>query len=90
MMLADDSAGRRGIHASYRSPPFKDHQTILKRHLGLVRRFRVPWLHPDLCPFNAGPHWLGGYNEVSTGAWDCVAPVATCDAKYPPTVHVSP
>ena len=30
-------------------------------------RFRVPWASSDLCPFNTGPHWLGGYNEVSTG-----------------------
>ena len=30
-------------------------------------RFRVPWASSDLCPFNTGSHWLGGYNEVSTG-----------------------
>ncbi|CAL5228024.1 g11087 [Coccomyxa viridis] len=29
--------------------------------------FAEPWSHPDLCPFNVGPHWLGGYNEVSSG-----------------------
>ena len=30
--------------------------------------FDEPWVHDDLCPFNAGPHWLGGYNEVSIGS----------------------
>ncbi|CAL5222059.1 g4358 [Coccomyxa viridis] len=29
--------------------------------------FKEPWLHPELCPFNVGPHWLGGYDEVSIG-----------------------
>lgn len=24
-------------------------------------------MHPDLCPFNTGPHWLGGYNEATSG-----------------------
>ena len=30
-------------------------------------RWRTPWAHPELCPFNVGPHWLGGYQEVNTG-----------------------
>ncbi len=30
-------------------------------------RWRTPWAHPELCPFNVGPHWLGRYQEVVTG-----------------------
>ena len=34
---------------------------------GCSCRWRTPWAHPELCPFNVGPHWLGGYQEVNTG-----------------------
>ena len=35
--------------------------------IGLPCSFDEPWLHPELCPFNAGPHWLGGYNGIIAG-----------------------
>ena len=30
-------------------------------------RWGAPWACSELCPFNVGPHWLGGYQEVNTG-----------------------